>query len=150
MPKRKNKKPGAGPAAALNRSRWSQASRRSVACELAGDHYLDRPSTCRNCGDGFVFTAQQQREAYEVRKAYIWQQRVLCAPCWQQRVHLVGELKRIRSRWARERASVKRDPQALRQWRDVLAQLPRYGLREDRAQRAMVDRLWATAARIEV
>ena len=150
MPKRKNKEPDAGVAVALDTSRWSQASRLSMACELAGDHYRDRPSTCRNCGDGFVFTAQQQREAYEVRKAYIWQQRVLCAPCWRQRVHLLGELKRIRSRWARERACVKRDRQALRQWRDVLAQLPRYGLCEDRAQRAMVDRLLAAAERCEV
>lgn len=146
MPKRTNKQPEQGPAVPLDTRQWSPASRRSVACELAGDHYRDESLRCDNCGGGFVFTAQQQRETYEVRKAYIAQRRRLCPPCWRQRVQLVGELKRIRSRWARDRAATKRDLEELRRWWQVLAQLPYYGLRDDRAQRAMVDRLLAAAA----
>lgn len=118
-----------------------------MACELAASHYVDRSLTCRNCGDAFVFSAQQQREAYEVRKAHIAQQRCLCPSCWRQRLHLVGELKRMRSRWARDRAGLKRDPNALREWQELLARLPYYGVREDRAQRAMVERLLAAAER---
>lgn len=145
--KRRKKRPDPPVSAPVpvDTSQWSQASRRSMTCEPIGDHYSDRTLSCRNCRNAFVFSAQQQRETYEVRKAYIAQQRCLCPQCWPQRLQLVGELKRLRSRWASDRAGVKRDPQALRRWRELLAQAPRYGLRRDRAQCAMVDRLLAAA-----
>ncbi|MFQ6313016.1 zinc-ribbon domain containing protein [Lysobacter capsici] len=96
---------------------------------------------CRRCDNEFVFTAAQQRQAFEVRKAYIWQQRTLCEKCWQQRLALTGELRQPQSRWRAQRASLKNDIAALRRWRELLQQLPGYGCRQDVAQIAMLERL---------
>lgn len=128
---------------ALNTANWSTQSRRSLAAEFAGTHYQDQPARCRRCDGEFVFTAAQQRQAFEVRKAYIWQQRTLCAACWQQRLALTGELRRLQRQWRAQRASLKRDIAALRRWRELLRQLPFYGCRQDVAQIAMLERLLA-------
>jgi len=120
---------------------WSAPSRRSLAAEFAGTHYQDMPLRCRRCDSEFVFTAAQQRQAFEVRKAYIWQQRTLCAECWRQRLALTAELRRLQSRWRAQRATLKRDFAALRRWRELLRQLPFYGCRQDVAQIAMLERL---------
>jgi len=146
MAKRKDRKSRAGQPVPLDTAQWSQASRRSLAAEFADSHYRDLTQRCIACKGEFVFSAEQQRDAFERRKAYIAQQRLLCAQCWAHRLGLIEELKRIRSHWNRDRAGSKRDLPMLLRWQQVLAQLPRYGLREDRAQRAMVDR-WVQAAR---
>ncbi|KRB07765.1 hypothetical protein ASD86_08060 [Lysobacter sp. Root690] len=76
-----------------------------------------------------------------MRKAYIWQQRTLCAQCWRQRLALTDELRRLQSQWRAQRATLKRDFSALRRWRELLRQLPFYGCRQDVAQIAMLERL---------
>lgn len=125
----------------LNTRNWSEQSRRSLAAEFAGTHYQDQPLRCRRCDREFVFTAAQQRQAFEVRKAYIWQHPILCAACLQQRIALTGELRRLQRQWRAQRATFKRDIAALRRWRELLRQLPFYGCRRDVAQIAMMERL---------
>lgn len=134
----------------LDTRNGSAPSRRSLAAEFAGAHYQDLPLRCRRCDSGFVFTAAQQRQAFEVRKAYIWQQRILCEKCWQQRLALTGELRQLQSRWRAQRATLKRDIAALRRWRELLRQLPFYGCRQDLAQIAMLERLLDADDRREV
>jgi hypothetical protein len=138
------------PKIALNVAAWSDESRRSTAAECAGASYDDVALCCRHCGRDFTFSAQQQREAFEVRKDYIWKRPVLCPDCWPVRVRLMAELKTLRSRWSAQRSQMKRDGAALLRWRDVLVQLVSYGYRRDRAQISMLGRLLAIEHRPDI
>ena len=63
---------------------WSASSQRSRSFSgEAGQSYTNEYYWCRRCGSAAVFTAEQQRDAYEVRKRSIHQRRVLCDPCWK-------------------------------------------------------------------
>lgn len=63
---------------------WSDSSKRSRGfTEEAGQSYANEYYWCRKCGAPAVFTAEQQRETYEVSKKPIYQRRVLCDPCWK-------------------------------------------------------------------
>jgi len=67
---------------------WSDSSKQSYAYQSPPREYSDRHYTCRHCRKAAVFTGQEQREAYEARKAYIWQARVLCAECFATRMQI--------------------------------------------------------------
>ncbi|UNP29674.1 zinc-ribbon domain containing protein [Lysobacter gummosus] len=131
---------------AVDMRNWSDESRRSMAAEFAGPVYVDQALSCRRCDREFVFSAQRQKEIFEVRKAYIWQRPVLCPQCWPLRLQWVTELKSLRARWSSQRAVMKRDVEALWRWRRVLDELTACGLRRDKAQIAMLDKLLIRAA----
>ncbi len=64
--------------------KWSATSQRSRGFDPHGVRgYADEYYWCRRCGAPAVFTAEQQREAFEVRKKPIYQRRVHCERCWQ-------------------------------------------------------------------
>ncbi|MCE3603833.1 zinc-ribbon domain-containing protein [Massilia sp. P8910] len=66
-------------------TRWSAQSQNSVPCQFGWvTHYTDKAYVCRTCGTPCIFTAQDQKYTYEVKKAYIDQKRNLCRPCWNQ------------------------------------------------------------------
>jgi hypothetical protein len=65
---------------------WSEASRRSRSyAPGATVSYFDEYYWCSNCGAPSVFTAVDQKHAFEVEKRYFLQRRTLCDPCWRQR-----------------------------------------------------------------
>lgn len=111
---------------------WSASSQRSYAYESSNYHqYTDRPYTCRRCGQAAVFTALQQRIAYEERKAHIWQDRVLCAACFATRMQIEAELRACAQRWQAERAACQADTPFLLCWLGLLQQHVEYGGRRD-------------------
>jgi len=68
---------------------WSEESKRSrdynytkgvERLSYRSEHYW-----CNSCGRPVVFTAAQQKYAYEVEKRYIYQTRKLCEPCYEAR-----------------------------------------------------------------
>ncbi|WAC75523.1 zinc-ribbon domain containing protein [Roseateles sp. SL47] len=65
-------------------SLWSEASKRSRSYEPGtATHYFDEFYWCSHCRKPAVFTALQQKHAYEVEKRYLFQTRKLCDPCHQ-------------------------------------------------------------------
>jgi hypothetical protein len=123
---------------------WSEASRRSVGAIFPPRPYTDIEYVCWRCKRPDVFTAEQQKHAYEVRKAYIWQQRILCRECYRERQALEQEARVCRRRWADERRSLRSDLGFLRRWLTVLEALPEYKGTADRANIAMLWRLVAS------
>lgn len=101
-------------------------------------HYEDIHYACIHCSAPSTFTTEAQKDAFESRKAYLWQRRVLCENCFGVRRASECELRAIRSRWRGSRADVRRDPAALQRWLDLLLSLPAYGARRDVAAIAMV------------
>jgi hypothetical protein len=124
---------------------WSEDSKRSVAYEFAPRPYRDKAYTCWRsaCGAPDVFTAAEQKHAFEVRKANISQQRVLCRACHREWVALDREAREYRRRWAAERLALARDPAFLRRWLLVLESLPGYNGSRDEANVVMLRRLVA-------
>lgn len=126
---------------AVNSANWSEASRRGYACVGVPSKYHDIHFKCASCRRDEVFTAAEQRNTYEVKKAYIWQRRKLCQMCFGTRIKLERELKQLQQRWMTESKLIEREPQTLERWLWLLRQLPRYGIRENTAQIAMLTRL---------
>jgi hypothetical protein len=58
-----------------------------------------RPRCVSGCSRRSVFTASDQKYTYEVRKATINRQRILCEPCWKESNHISVELAHLNRTW---------------------------------------------------
>ncbi len=135
MPKRKRAERTSvdWPSVPINPDNWSEASKRSMIYTFHKENvgikkiYEDIPYTCLKCQQPALFSAEAQREAFEVRKAYFCQQRALCEECFLVRIRLEGEIKEFQRRWKEERRVIERDRPALMHWLHLLEKLPLYG-----------------------
>ncbi len=134
------------PSVPVNVANWSEASRRPLAYISAPSEYQDIHFKCYHCGRPVVFSPEAQREAFETRKAYIWQRRTLCQECFLSRVAIEHEVKELNKRWKSERRIVESQPDLLRRWLHLLEELPRYGARRNTAHIAMLRKLTQDAA----
>jgi hypothetical protein len=123
---------------------WSDDSKRSVDyTHLPPRPYRDKAYLCWRCRAPDVFTAAEQKHTFEVRKAHIDQQRVLCRACHREWVGLDREARECRRRWATDGPAIRRDMEFLRRWLVVLESLPGYNGTRDEANIVMLRRLVA-------
>ena len=128
---------------------WSDDSKRSVAYSFAPRPYRDKAYLCSRCRQPDVFTAAEQKHTFEVRKANISQQRVLCRACHREWVGRDHEARACRQRWAAEHHTLRLDADFLRRWLGVLESLPGYNGVRDAANIAMLRRLVAEQRQAE-
>jgi hypothetical protein len=95
-----------------------------------------------------VFTAEQQKYTYEVKKALIYQEHVLCERCFKERNKLEAASKAFLQSWSKNKAALKAKPGQLIRWREIVELLPKYGVRQDTARIRMLARLIRNAARV--
>lgn len=126
---------------------WSADCKRSVQYSFAPRPYRDKAYRCWRCGVPDVFTAADQKHAYEVRKVDLSQSRVLCEACHREWVGLEREAVECRRRWVAGRPALLRDLEFLRRWLVVLEALPRFAGANDEANIVMLRRLVAGATR---
>jgi Probable zinc-ribbon domain len=131
---------------AANPEAWSESSKRSDEYRNPPSEYEDITYACWRCSEKAVFTAEAQKQAFEVRKVYVWQRRILCPSCFATRQHLKEENETFRARWNAEPNAISADRPALERWQFVLRELPRFAAREDSATIAMLTRLLANEA----
>ena len=124
---------------------WSDDSKQSVANLFPLRPYIDNAYLCwrSGCRASDVFTAAEQKHTFEVQKANISQQRVLCRGCHREWVGLDREARACRQRWATERHAQRRDPEFLRRWLIVLESLPGYNGARDEGNIVKLRRLVA-------
>ena len=123
--------------------RWSAKSKQSVVYEFGFERsktYRDIEYSCWRCKASSVFTAEEQREAFEVRKAYIDQRRILCGDCWRVRRGLEASAREYRSRWKQRKSDLQKDRCFLSRWLECLEALPGYSAPRDTAGMAMLRR----------
>jgi hypothetical protein len=125
--------------------KWSEGSQRKLAYVGAPTAYDDIHFKCYHCGHPTVFSADAQRETYEVKKAYIRQRRTLCQDCFVVRVAFEREVMNLSRRWKTERRAAEQSPEFLERWLHLLNELPRYGARRNTAHLAMLQRLVGNA-----
>ena len=124
---------------------WSDKSKRSVAYGFIR-HYTDRPYKCWRCQAECVFTAQDQKYTYEVKKASIDQRRSLCAPCWSESHRIRNMLLECEEQWAESKAKLQDDRSFLTHWLELLVALEAYvGYKPDTAKKNMLVKLLANA-----
>jgi hypothetical protein len=124
---------------------WSEQSRRSLKYISAPTQYHDIEYTCYHCRRIAVYSAAAQRESLEVKKAYLWQHRVLCEQCFLARRAFEKEIRGLNSRWLIERNLLEKEPKSLIRWLQILKDLPSYGVRKNTAHIAMLTKLLENA-----
>lgn len=137
----KKRAPAAPAVVPCDPRQWSASSRCSHGASIQA--YRDRPYRCRCCGQAAVFSALEQQIAFEIRKVYIHQQRVLCPACFAEGKLVQQRVAACEAQWAAEKARLMGDAAFLRGWRDLLLLRERYGARPHGALKAMLGKLLA-------
>ncbi len=103
--------------------------------------YGDIHYECVKCDRASVFSAVDQKLAYEERQVYIWQRRSLCGECWNERRRVERAIRDCRNRWRDDKSSLRRDTAFLKKWLSLLELYPSFGARPNRAAIAMLLKL---------
>lgn len=122
-------------------SQWSESSQRSVAAGWTTE-YTARRCTCWHCRAEAVFTAADQRYTYEVKKAPIDQQRILCEGCWRRLNAIDDELAGYSQAWTASKAELRADRSFLERWAALLKERDGYvPYKADVARKNMIAKL---------
>jgi hypothetical protein len=120
---------------------WSAQSKNSVAY-LFTREYSDISYKCWSCCAPSVFTAEDQKYTYEVKKASIDQQRVLCQTCWTESNRLQSLLKEKDRLWSESKRYLQTDQTFLSEWLDLLQRLEHYiRYKPEKAKKNMLKKL---------
>lgn len=122
---------------------WSLSSKQSLAYDFAPKTYKDRSYRCWRCGSTATFTAEEQKRAYEIRKAYIWQARLLCPTCWTEEQNIAQQLRSFAAEWKQKKRTLVTNRSFLAEWLRLLELHPKYRGRRNPATIAMLRRLLA-------
>ena len=111
----------------LNKNEYSEESKRSVGYSYLGKFYADIEYDCWKCKKREVFSAEDQKYTYEVKKLYMWARRVLCKKCWQEERLLKNQLQDIEKQYCTDKEVKLNDEAFLRNWLKLLEEYPTYG-----------------------
>jgi len=122
----------------INKDDYSESSRKSVGFEYLGDYYEDKKYRCKKCYKQDIFTAEEQKKTFEVKKAYMWQQRFLCGLCYQEMSSIKKELIETDNKYLENKEVVLGNEELLKRWLFLLTEFPKYWQKEDTAKIAFV------------
>jgi hypothetical protein len=107
-------------AAPADPNQWSEQSKRSAAYHFKY-RYVDAPYKCWRCGAACLFTAQDQKYTFEVKKASIHRRRTFCSACWSESHRLRAALSEHDARWVFDKSNLRSDNKFLTEWLELLA-----------------------------
>ncbi|MFZ6847799.1 zinc-ribbon domain containing protein [Undibacterium sp. RuRC25W] len=97
---------------------------------------------CWRCSSPAVFTAQDQKHVFEVKKASIDQRRILCNDCWRQSLEIRKELVGCAEQWEDSKTNLAKDKVFLTSWLELLELLEKFvPYRSDTARKNMIKKL---------
>jgi len=115
----------------INKENYSESSKRSVGHEFLGDYYEDIEYKCLKCHKNAVFLAQDQKEAFEVRKVYMWKNRNLCGLCWKEYNQIKNRLLELETEHGSVKKNIVRESDVLNEWLGLLKEYPKFGKKAD-------------------
>ena len=118
----------------INREAFSDSSKNSVGHEFLGDYYENIQYKCIKCKKPAVFSAQEQKETFEMRKEYMWAKRVLCPLCWREMRGIKKDLGIKEQFYLQNKESVLGDQGFLKEWLELLENYPKFGKKVDSAR----------------
>jgi hypothetical protein len=130
----------------IDRESWSTSSKQSYAYHYQSTAYEDIHYECSKCKSAAVFSAEEQKRSFEVKKNYIWQRRRLCSACNAELFRLRTRERACQARWSEERKVLAHDEGFMRDWLGILLEIPKYA---PRYRNAMQQRLTALLSRLE-
>lgn len=119
---------------------WSRSSKQSYGYD-AVKYYEDISFNCWRCESPAVFTAEEQKHAFEIRKVYIWRRKLLCDDCWSKRQRIEDIINDSQAKWNTEKDKVRMDKAFLLQWLAALRSYPQYKGRSNHATIRMIEKL---------
>ena len=124
-------------------SQWSESSQQTLSAVFIKE-YKDKHYHCWHCRVEAVFSAADQKYTYEVRKASVDQQRILCEACWRRSLEIANELKACQSAWAASKPKLRNDSAFLSGWLTLLEEQETYvPYKHDVARKNMLHKLIA-------
>jgi hypothetical protein len=124
---------------------WSEKSKQSYSYHYVRE-YTDINYKCWHCQSVCIFTAQDQKYTFEVKKASINQRRILCSSCWSEAHRIRRELHACEATWQASKVSTQTDKVFLSHWLDLLTQLESYvPYKPDAARKNMLGKFIADA-----
>ena len=123
----------------INKKNYSDSSKNSVGHEFLGEYYEDIHYKCSKCYKPAVFSAQEQKDAFETRKEYMWAKRVLCHLCWKEMRSIKKELEVKDSFYIQNKEAVLQDREILENWLELLKQYAKYVKKSDTAKIGMLE-----------
>jgi hypothetical protein len=126
-------------------SQWSEKSQGTLSAVFRRE-YKDKHYQCWHCRADAVFTAADQKYTYEVKKAPIDQQRILCEICWRRSIAIEGELIACSEVWSESKTERRADPGFLKRWLELLEEQETYvPYKHDLAKKNMLRKLIAAS-----
>jgi hypothetical protein len=104
---------------------WSEKSKQSVSYHYKRE-YTDIEYSCWRCKTSCLFTAQDQKYTFEVKKASIDQRRFLCESCWSESHSIRTMIANCDAQWAALKANLQNDQEFLEQWLGLLIRLEEF------------------------
>ena len=122
-------------------TKYSKQSLQSYGAHLTKE-YTDIEYSCWRCKKPDVFSAEDQKHSFEVKKNYLWQRRSLCRECWMEMNRIKKDLDSRQKRWSSSKGTLRKDAGFLAQWLEALTRLEEYvPYRPDTAKKSMLKKL---------
>ena len=110
----------------LNKAEYSESSKNSIGFEFLGEFYEDKNYICKKCSKNTVFTAEDQKTTYEIKKQYMWQQRFLCDSCYIKMKSIKKKLHEMELYYCNNKNEVLNNEEFLRKWLHLLNEYPTF------------------------
>ncbi|ABM93334.1 zinc-ribbon domain-containing protein [Methylibium petroleiphilum] len=124
---------------------WTEENKQTLSYHFIRE-YTDKPYKCWRCHAESVFTAQDQKYTYEVKKANIDQQRLLCATCWSESHQIRAALEDCEEQWSAGKPQLQSNKPFLSRWLELLVALEAYvPYKPDTAKKNMLTKLLGNA-----
>lgn len=124
---------------------WAEKSKQSISYHYTRE-YTDILYDCWRCKAPSVFSAQDQKRTFEVKKASIDQRRILCGSCWAESNQIRALLNDCASSWAASKKEPQQDGAFLVNWLELLVYLEEYvPYKPDTAKKNMLQKLLAAS-----
>jgi len=122
----------------IDKSKWSSSSQRSSGghYDLGAKYYENIAIRCYKCSCSFVCTAEEQKEAYEVHKKFVWWLPSRCSKCQVELENLLRQDGEYQNLWNTDKETVKADELLMTEWLHVIKDIQSYGKRQNES---MVD-----------
>ncbi len=108
--------------------KYSESSKQSFGHEIRSrqQYYEDIEYKCRACSKIDVYSAFEQKKAYENRKDYIDCTRVLCQNCWRNKLSLLKQSQEMEKEYCSSQEAILSNEKFLRNWLNVLTEYKKY------------------------
>jgi hypothetical protein len=110
----------------IDRSKWHKPSYLGHYDEKA-TCYEGIRTRCLKCGRSFVFSAQEQKYAFEVKRVYPGWLPTLCPACSQKWAALEQKILEFEHSWEADRETLESDQAFLANWLGLLREAQPYG-----------------------